>query len=120
MGSDRTRALAASGLVALVMALAAVPALAIPAFYVSFLYIIYYWIALATSWTILSGFAGYWSFGHAAFMGVGAYAAATLAIKIGCRICGRCRRRRCWRRRSARRSASSCSASSACAASCSR
>jgi branched-chain amino acid transport system permease protein len=68
---------------ALVLALAAVPALAIPAFYVSFLYIIYYWTALATSWTILSGFAGYWSFGHAAFMGVGAYAAATLAIKLG-------------------------------------
>ncbi len=83
MDLSRTRVLVASGLAALVLALAAVPTLAIPAFYVSFLYIIYYWTALATSWTILSGFAGYWSFGHAAFMGVGAYAAATFAIKMG-------------------------------------
>jgi branched-chain amino acid transport system permease protein len=77
------RVLVASGLAALLLALAAVPTLAIPAFYVSFLYIIFFWTALATSWTILSGFAGYWSFGHAAFMGVGAYAAATFAIKLG-------------------------------------
>ena len=38
---------------------------------------------MATSWTILSGFAGYWSFGHAAFFGTGVYTAATLATKFG-------------------------------------
>jgi branched-chain amino acid transport system permease protein len=31
---------------------------------------------LALSWTILGGFAGYWSFGHAAFVGLGAFAAS--------------------------------------------
>ncbi len=83
MDLSRKQVSVAAGLAALVLALAAVPTLDVPAFYISFLYIIYYWTALATSWTILSGFAGYWSFGHAAFMGVGAYAAATFAIKLG-------------------------------------
>ncbi|GAA4330264.1 branched-chain amino acid ABC transporter permease [Pigmentiphaga soli] len=32
------------------------------------------WIALAESWVILSGYAGYVSLGHAAFVGIGAYA----------------------------------------------
>ena len=31
---------------------------------------------LALSWSILGGFAGYWSFGHAAFVGLGAFTAA--------------------------------------------
>ncbi len=72
-----------AGLVLPLAAFAAVPALDIPAFYVSFLYIIFYWISLATSWTILSGYAGYWSFGHAAFFGVGVYTTATLTSKFG-------------------------------------
>jgi branched-chain amino acid transport system permease protein len=63
--------------------LLAVPALDIPAFYLSFLYMVFNWISLATSWTLLSGFAGYWSFGHAAFFGVGVYTAGTLAAKFG-------------------------------------
>ena len=54
-----------------------------PAFYISFLYIVFNWISLSTSWAILSGFAGYWSFGHAAFFGVGVYTAGTLAAKLG-------------------------------------
>ena len=64
-------------------ALVAVPALDMPAFYISFLYIVFNWISLSTSWAILSGFAGYWSFGHAAFFGVGVYTAGTLAAKLG-------------------------------------
>ena len=34
---------------------------------------------LALAWTILGGFAGYWSFGHTAFIGLGAFAAALTA-----------------------------------------
>lgn len=60
-----------------------IPATDIPAFYITFLYLIFFWISMATSWTILSGFAGYWSFGHAAFFGTGVYTAATLATKFG-------------------------------------
>jgi branched-chain amino acid transport system permease protein len=55
-----------------------VPAVKLPAFYESFLYLVFHWIALATSWGILSGFSGYFSFGHGAFFGAGMYAAATL------------------------------------------
>jgi branched-chain amino acid transport system permease protein len=36
---------------------------------------------LSLAWTILGGFAGYWSFGHAAFVGIGAFAAGLIATK---------------------------------------
>ncbi|HKT19185.1 MAG TPA: branched-chain amino acid ABC transporter ATP-binding protein/permease [Stellaceae bacterium] len=71
------------GLGLLAAALIAVPATGIPAFYIAFLYLVFFWIAMATSWNILSGFAGYWSFGHAAFFGTGVYTSATLATQFG-------------------------------------
>jgi branched-chain amino acid transport system permease protein len=61
------------------VALAAVPLLGLPAFYESFLYLVFFWIVLATSWNILSGYSGYFSFGHGAFVGAGVYTAAVLA-----------------------------------------
>jgi branched-chain amino acid transport system permease protein len=63
-------------------ALFLVPSAGIPAFYESFLYLLFYWIALATSWNILSGYAHYLSFGHGAFLGAGVYATATLTTKL--------------------------------------
>src|SRR5437868_5208519 len=70
-------------LVAIGIALAGVPLLKLPAFYESFLYLVFYWIVLATSWNILSGYSGYFSFGHGAFFGTGMYTAATLAGRFG-------------------------------------
>ncbi|HVL35306.1 MAG TPA: ATP-binding cassette domain-containing protein, partial [Burkholderiales bacterium] len=64
-------------------ALAVVPFLGVPAFYESFLYLAFHWVVLATSWNILSGYAGYFSFGHAAFLGAGIYTTAVLAGKLG-------------------------------------
>lgn len=64
------------------MALAGVPYLHLPAFYESFLYLVFHWIVLATSWNILSGYSGYFSFGHGAFYGTGVYATAVLAGKF--------------------------------------
>jgi len=61
------------------VALALVPALKLPAFYETFLYLVLFWVSLATSWNILSGYAGYFSFGHAAFFGAGVYTTAMLA-----------------------------------------
>ncbi|MDB5964397.1 MAG: branched-chain amino acid transporter ATP-binding protein/permease, partial [Polaromonas sp.] len=59
-------------ILALVVAgLAVVPWLGLPAFYESLLYLILHWVALATSWNLLSGYSGYFSFGHGAFFGVG-------------------------------------------------
>ncbi len=52
-----------------------------PAFYESFLYLVLHWIVLATSWNILSGYSGYFSFGHGAFFGTGVYTTAVLAGK---------------------------------------
>ena len=58
---------------------AALPAMQPPAFAESFLYLLFFWIALATSWAIFSGFTGYVSFGHGAFYGAGVYTLANLA-----------------------------------------
>ena len=70
-------------LVAAGLALGVVPFLGVPAFYESFLYLIFLWVTLATSWNLLSGYSGYFSFGHAAFFGVGVYTTAVLAGKLG-------------------------------------
>ncbi len=59
--------------------LVGIPFLKLPAFYESFLYLVFHWIVLATSWNILSGYSGYFSFGHGAFFGAGMYTTATLA-----------------------------------------
>ena len=68
-------------LVVVAAALAAVPLLGLPPFYETFLYLVFHWIVLATSWNILSGYSGYISFGHGAFFGAGVYATATLAAR---------------------------------------
>lgn len=62
--------------------LAVVPWLGLPAFYQSILYLILHWVALATSWNLLSGYSGYFSFGHGAFFGIGMYTTATLATRF--------------------------------------
>ena len=63
------------------LALAGVPWLRLPAFYESFLYLVLHWIVLATSWNILSGYSGYFSFGHGAFFGAGMYTTAFVASR---------------------------------------
>ena len=73
------------GVVAVLVAaamLAGLPWLGMPAFYESFLYLICHWTILAVSWNILSGYSGYFSFGHGAFFGVGIYTAAYLSANL--------------------------------------
>src|SRR5215211_3298871 len=62
-------------------ALALLPWLHLPLFYESLLYLVFHWIVLATSWNILSGYSGYFSFGHGAFFGAGMYTTAALATR---------------------------------------
>ncbi|MDM0020985.1 branched-chain amino acid ABC transporter ATP-binding protein/permease [Variovorax saccharolyticus] len=62
-------------------ALAFVPQLGLPAFYDSLLYLMLHWVVLATSWNILSGYSGYFSFGHGAFFGAGIYTSANLMAR---------------------------------------
>jgi branched-chain amino acid transport system permease protein len=64
--------------IAIILACAIVLAFAplvLPPFYVRVGQLMLYSAGLAVAWTILGGFAGYASFGHAAFIGVGAFAA---------------------------------------------
>ncbi len=42
-----------------------------------------FWVIQTTSWNILSGYAGYFSFGQAAYVGVGAYSVAVLTGRHG-------------------------------------
>jgi branched-chain amino acid transport system permease protein len=67
----------------LAAALIGLPYLGLPAFYETFLYLLLHAIVLATSWNLLSGYSGYFSFGHGAFFGVGVYTTAALAGKLG-------------------------------------
>ena len=61
---------------------AILPTAGLPAFYDSFFYIVFFWVSLSTSWALLSGFAGYFSLGHAAFFGVGMYTTSTLTTQF--------------------------------------
>ena len=54
-----------------------------PVFYLVFLASVLFWVAQATSWNILSGYSGYFSFGQGAFFGVGAYTTAVLIGRHG-------------------------------------
>ena len=68
---------------ALFVALLGAPFAGVSDYTLSYLYILFFWSALATSWGMLSGLTGYWSFGHGAFYGAGVYTAATLTAKYG-------------------------------------
>ncbi len=56
-------------------------ALDLPIFLLVFVGLVLFWSALATSWNILSGYSGYFSFGQGGFFGVGVYATAVLTAK---------------------------------------
>lgn len=74
-------------LLALLVGLALVPVLVsglgLPVFYLVLLGAIAFWAGQATSWNILSGFSGYFSFGQGAFVGLGAYTVAVLVGRQG-------------------------------------
>jgi len=57
--------------------------LGIPGFYLAFSALVLFWVAQATSWNILSGYSGYFSFGQGAFFGVGVYTSAVLTGRHG-------------------------------------
>ena len=101
--------------------LALMPLLGLPAFYDSLLYLVFHWIVLATSWNLLSGYAGYFSFGHGAFFGAGALhdrdARRQARLAVPCHAAGRRAGSRAAGR-GARRGR--VPRASACAASCSR
>ncbi|HEV2782524.1 MAG TPA: branched-chain amino acid ABC transporter ATP-binding protein/permease [Actinophytocola sp.] len=75
----------ARGLVGIGLAVAALSTLSLyretlgfPIAYLALLTTALFWVTQATSWNILSGYSGYFSFGQAAYVGVGAYTTAVL------------------------------------------
>jgi len=42
-----------------------------------------FWAYLGSAWNILGGYAGQFSFGHAAFFGIGAYTSTLLLLHLG-------------------------------------
>ncbi|HEU5470433.1 MAG TPA: branched-chain amino acid ABC transporter ATP-binding protein/permease [Actinophytocola sp.] len=52
--------------------------LGVPVSVLALLTTMLFWVTQATSWNILSGYSGYFSFGQAAYVGVGAYTTAVL------------------------------------------
>lgn len=76
------KAALAASLGVLLVLVAALPVVSSP-YVVVFVLVLFMYLALATSWNIISGFAGYISFGHVAFFGIGAYVAALLMTHRG-------------------------------------
>jgi ABC-type branched-subunit amino acid transport system ATPase component/ABC-type branched-subunit amino acid transport system permease subunit len=74
-------ALPAIGLIALVMAVGA--ALIRDPYYQLILSTVPIWALVALTWNLFSGYSGLISFGHSTFFGLGAFAVALLAIKLG-------------------------------------
>ena len=70
-------------LIAFFFLLALLPLAEPPIYFISFLFMIYLYIILAESWNLIGGFAGYLSFGHVAFFGIGTYVSAMLFQKLG-------------------------------------
>lgn len=52
-------------------------------FFLGIAILILFWSYLGTAWNILGGYAGQFSFGHAAFFGIGAYASTWLLVGRG-------------------------------------
>jgi len=62
--------------------LAALPFVGLNLYLVSFLFLLMMNISLTVGWNIIGGYAGYVSFGHVAFVGVGGYTTAVLLAKF--------------------------------------
>jgi branched-chain amino acid transport system permease protein len=77
----RDRAWIALSVVGLVVLIAA-PAI-MPPFFVRVGQLLLFSAGLGIAWAILGGLAGYWSFGHTAFIGIGAFAAALFEVNAG-------------------------------------
>ena len=71
-----------SAVLLMVASAALLAPLVLPPFYVRVGQLMLYSAGLAVAWTILGGFAGYASFGHSAFIGVGAFAAGLVEARF--------------------------------------
>jgi branched-chain amino acid transport system permease protein len=68
---------------ALILLFAAVPWIFPSPFFLHLMIMVLMWTVLGAAWNILGGFAGQVSFGHATFLGAGAYTTMILYLKLG-------------------------------------
>src|SRR5258708_34736727 len=73
------RALGAAGAVFLAVA----PLLTGNPFFQHLLIMVLFWTLLGASWNLLGGYAGQVSFGHAAYLGIGAYTTMIFYLRLG-------------------------------------
>lgn len=66
-----------------IILLFAAPWIVTDPFFVHLMIMVLMWTVLGASWNILGGFAGQVSFGHATFLGAGAYTTMILYLKLG-------------------------------------
>jgi branched-chain amino acid transport system permease protein len=71
----------ALGIVGLILAVAVPPFL--PKYFLEILISVMFWAYLGSAWNILGGYGGQFSFGHAAFFGIGAYTSTLLLLRAG-------------------------------------
>lgn len=69
--------------VVVVATLLSVPLLTQDQYYLSFFMLMVMYASLSIGWNILGGYAGYESFGHVAFLGVGGYTSVWLFVEFG-------------------------------------
>jgi branched-chain amino acid transport system permease protein len=65
-----------------IVALLAVAPNRLNGYYLNLLYITVLYVGLAYGWNIISGYAGYFSFGQIAFFGIGAYATGLIVVNL--------------------------------------
>jgi branched-chain amino acid transport system permease protein len=70
-----------AGVIGLVLLITAPPAL--PSYFLEILITVLFVGYLGSSWNILGGYAGQFSFGHAAYFGLGAYTSTLLFLRLG-------------------------------------
>jgi branched-chain amino acid transport system permease protein len=70
------------GLAIVVLALLLLAPLRLNGYWINLLYTTLLYVGLAYGWNIISGYAGYFSFGQIAFFGLGAYATALLVVDL--------------------------------------
>ena len=71
----------ALGILGLILAVVVPPFL--PKYFLEILISVMFWAYLGSAWNILGGYGGQFSFGHAAFFGIGAYTSTLLLLRVG-------------------------------------
>src|SRR5262244_4169792 len=71
----------ALGILGLILAVVVPPFL--PKYFLEILISVMFWAYLGSAWNILGGYGGQFSFGHAAFFGIGAYTSTLLLLRLG-------------------------------------